>query len=108
MYSFRNPNSIITGTISNAQRYKINPELELLFLNNEVFILKILPEMIRMRTKQDKTSSKKSGKLKKWTINANIRMTKPPTEKLITTKQFHLSGLRFIVCDLYSQLFTIV
>ena len=50
MYLFRNPNSIITGTISNAQRYKINPELELLFLNKEVFILKILPVITKMRT----------------------------------------------------------
>ena len=96
------------GTISNAQRYKINPELERRFLNKVVFILKILPAITKARIKYAKTSNATSGIFRNNTNNENTRIKKEATEKDITKKQFHLLGLIGMICFSKRILFTTV
>ena len=91
-------NSTRMGTISNAQRYKINPKLERLLLNKVVFILKILPVITKARIKYAKTSSTTSGIFRNRTKNEKNSMNREATEKDITKKQFHLLGFRGIIC----------
>jgi hypothetical protein len=63
-----------------------------------VLILKILPEMTRMRIIYVKTSSKRRGKSSKNTIIEKTRISSPATENDMTKKQFHRPGFRVITC----------
>jgi hypothetical protein len=85
------------GPISSAQRYKINLVFEHLFLNKEVFILKINPISARRSKIDMQTTRTHDGISRNSTMEVSTRTKKPKAEKAIMKKLFHLEVLSIIV-----------
>jgi len=88
------------GPNSSAQRYKINLEMEHLFLNKEVFILKNIPVSAKIRIIEMKTTSIDGRSPRNSVIAVMTRTQKAEAEKTIMKKPFHLEVLSIVVCDL--------
>ena len=95
------------GPNSSAQRYKINLVFELLFLNNEVFILKNSPVSARSIKIDIHITRTSDGSFINSTTEVSTRTHNPEAENTIMKKPFHLEVLSFMTCDLYRDAFTI-
>ena len=85
------------GPNSSAQRYEINLVFEHLFLNKEVFILKINPISARRSKIDIHITRTHDGISRNSAMVVNTRMQKPEAEKTIMKKLFHLEVLSMMV-----------